>query len=65
VGPSHGRRFRRALRRAWPATLPAPAVVTTPYGLFKADDWWQSRPTLREGLVEIEKLALDFVTHPF
>jgi len=64
VGPSHGRRYRRALLRAWPAGHPEPRVVTTQYALFRANDWWQSRTTLREGLVEIEKLALDYVLHP-
>ena len=65
VGPSHGRRYRRALLRAWPDSAPRPRVVTTSYGLFRADDWWQSRTTLRDGLVEFEKLLLDYVAHPF
>jgi hypothetical protein len=65
VGPSHGRRYRRALRRAWPEGAPPPVVVTTRYGQFRAGDWWQSRTTLREGLVELEKLMLDVVQHPF
>jgi hypothetical protein len=65
VGPSHGRRYQRALSRVWPAGQPAPSVVTTPHGLFRADDWWQSRTTLREGLVELEKLALDYGRHPW
>ena len=65
VGPSHGRRYRRALLRVWPDSAPAPRVVTTPYGLFRADNWWQSRTTLRDGLVEFEKLLLDYVAHPF
>jgi hypothetical protein len=65
VGPSHGRRYRRALRRAWPKGLTAPIVTTTRYGLFRSSDWWESRTTLREGLVEIEKLGLDYVAHPF
>jgi len=65
VGPSHGRRYRRALLRAWPNGEPPPRVVVTPYALFKSDDWWQSRTTLREGLVELEKLLLDYVAHPF
>jgi hypothetical protein len=65
VGPSHGRRYRRALRRVWPADRPDPRVVTTRYALFRADDWWQSRTTLREGLVELEKLALDYARHPW
>jgi len=65
VGPSHGRRYRRALRRVWPAGRPEPRVVITRYALFRADDWWQSRTTLREGLVELEKLALDYARHPW
>lgn len=65
VGPSHGRRYRRALVRVWPAHQPAPVVVTTPHALFRADTWWQSRATLREGLVELEKLALDYARHPW
>jgi uncharacterized SAM-binding protein YcdF (DUF218 family) len=64
VGPSHGRRYRRALLRAWPDGEPTPRVVTTPYALFNGDDWWRSRTTLREGLVELEKLLLDYVAHP-
>jgi hypothetical protein len=65
VGPSHGRRFRRALRRSWPDGQRPAAVVTTPYALFRADDWWQSRTTVREGLVELEKLGLDYARHPW
>jgi hypothetical protein len=65
VAPSHARRYRRALRRVWPAGHPEPRVVTTRYALFRADDWWQSRTTLREGLVELEKLALDYARHPW
>lgn len=64
VGPTHGRRYRRVLRRVWPAEQPMPAVVTTPHALFRPDDWWQSRTTLREGLMELEKLLLDYVRHP-
>lgn len=65
VGPSHGRRYRRALRRIWPDQRTAPLVVTTPHAAFQADDWWHSRTTAREGLVELQKLALDFVRHPW
>lgn len=64
VGPSHGRRYRRAIRRAWPEGQPAPAVITTSYGVFHASDWWQSRAPLREALVELQKLALDYIAHP-
>lgn len=65
VGPSHGRRYRRALQRAWPDGQPPPVVVTTAYGLFRVEDWWQSRTTLRDGLMELEKLALDYAAHPW
>jgi hypothetical protein len=64
VGPSHGRRYRRALLRAWPKSSPTPTVVTSPYGLFRTTDWWQSRETLREGLFELEKLVFDYAAHP-
>jgi len=64
VGPSHGRRYRRALLRAWTAGEHRPRIVTTPYALFNTRDWWRSRTTLREGLVELEKLLLDFGAHP-
>jgi hypothetical protein len=53
------------LLRAWPQGRPAPRVVITQYSLFRADDWWTSRSTLREGLVEMEKLGLDYVLHPW
>jgi hypothetical protein len=65
VGPSHGRRFRRALRRAWPRDAQPPRVVTTPYAMFRPEDWWRSRTTLREGLVELQKLALDCARDPW
>lgn len=66
VGPSHGRRFRRALLRAWPdGGQPVPRVVTTPYAMFRPEDWWQSRSTLREGIFELQKLALDYARHPW
>ena len=58
VGPSHGRRYGVPTR-----VQTNSAVVYDFYGLF-AKDWWQSRTTLREGLVEMEKLALDYVAHP-
>ena len=43
----------------------APRVVVTQYSLFRGDDWWRSRTTAREGLVEIEKLAEDYLLHPW
>jgi hypothetical protein len=64
VSPTHARRYRRALNRVWPATAPPPTVTPTRYAQFQPQDWWRSRATLREGLMELEKLALDYIQHP-
>ena len=65
ISPTHARRYRRTLLRVWPAGVTPPRVTWSPHALFRSDDWWQSRRTLREGLFELEKLAWDYVTHPF
>jgi uncharacterized SAM-binding protein YcdF (DUF218 family) len=65
ISPTHARRYRRTLLRVWPPGVAAPRLAWSPHALFHADDWWQSRRTLREGLFELEKLAWDYVTHPF
>ena len=64
ISPSHARRYRRTLLRVWPPNAPLPRVTYPRHNLFHAEDWWQSRRTLREGLFELEKLAWDYVTHP-
>jgi hypothetical protein len=64
VSPTHARRFRRALARVWRCPSPFPAIKTTEFDDFRAENWWQSRRTLREGLEELEKLLLDYVLHP-
>jgi DUF218 domain-containing protein len=65
VGATHGRRYRRALRRVWPSQAP-PAVIRHPRAaLFRSDDWWTSRATRREGLIELEKLAWDHIRFPW
>ena len=65
VGPTHARRYRRAILRVWPPGHPRPLVIATPYSAFRPATWWQSRTTLRDGLMELEKLVLDYVQHPF
>jgi hypothetical protein len=60
---THVHRFRRALQRAMHHDVHI-AVVTSPYEEFHADDWWQRRSTLRAGLVELQKLTLDYLRHP-
>jgi len=65
VIPSHARRFRRALARVWPPGVAAPLVAVPRHNGFQAGDWWTSRRTLREGIVELQKLALDYAQHPW
>jgi hypothetical protein len=64
VSPTHARRFRRALGRVWRGPGPLPSIHVTKFDQFRADDWWRSRRTLREGIVELQKLMLDYVSHP-
>jgi hypothetical protein len=64
VIPSHARRFRRTLMRVWPPNTPVPLVTLPRYNDFRADDWWTSRRTLRDGAFELQKLVFDYVQHP-
>lgn len=61
---THSHRFKRALARRWPPTPAPPSVHASRFDGFRAEDWWQRRTTLRAGLVELQKLALDYVSHP-
>ena len=65
VNPTHARRFRRTLRRAWPAHVPLPQVRCPRANPFRAEDWWESRRTRRDGLFELQKLAWDYLRHPW
>jgi hypothetical protein len=65
VIPSHARRFRRALARVWPPNASTPIVTTPRHNSFHPDDWWTTRRTLREGVVELQKLGLDYLQHPW
>jgi hypothetical protein len=65
VSPHHATRVRRALRRDLGDRGPVLAIRMTKYNAFRASTWWQSRATVREGIVELEKLALDWIAHPF
>jgi uncharacterized SAM-binding protein YcdF (DUF218 family) len=65
VSPNHTRRFRRTLLRVWPANVPPPRVTSPRANLFRAEDWWVSRRTRRDGFFELERLAWDYVRHPW
>jgi hypothetical protein len=65
IGAAHSRRYRRALLRVWPANAPPPQITYPQRTAFRADSWWLSRRTLREGLFELQKLAWDYIRHPW
>jgi hypothetical protein len=65
VSPTHARRYRRALTRVWPAQAPPARIRSPRASLFHAQDWWVARRTRRDGLFELEKLAWDYLVHPF
>ena len=62
--PDHSRRLRRVLRRSMRGQAITTIVRPARYSGFSADNWWESRDTLRTGLVELEKLLLDIARHP-
>lgn len=61
----HSRRLARVLRRAIAGRSLTVAVRPAQYDSFHPDDWWQQRDTLRVGLIELQKLMLDVVLHPW
>ena len=63
--PDHSRRLRRVLRRAMGECAANVSVRTTRYAAFDPDHWFETRWGLRIGLVELEKLLLDVLRHPF
>ncbi|MBI3492812.1 MAG: hypothetical protein HY047_13700 [Acidobacteria bacterium] len=65
ISPTHARRYRRTLLRLWPEGVPPPHVTWSHHALFRSEDWWRSRRTLRDGLFELQKLAWDCLTHPW
>jgi hypothetical protein len=63
--PDHSRRLRRVLRRSMGQCAANVSVRTTRYATFDPDHWFETRWGLRIGVVELEKLILDVVRHPF
>lgn len=60
----HVRRLRRVLSRSFEPGGTRVRVHSVQYGAFRASDWWQNRRTLRSGIIELQKLLLDYVRHP-
>ena len=65
TAPNHTRRVKRALSRAFKSGGPEVRLHATTYDTFHAGDWWRRRGDLRSGIVELQKLLLDFAQHPF
>ena len=65
VDPTHARRYRRTLRRAWPAGVQPPRMTYAHANPFRSEDWWVSRRTRRDGMVELARLGLDYLWHPW
>jgi hypothetical protein len=62
--PDHSRRLHRMLMRSLKGHSITVIVRVTKYSGFDARNWWTTRGALRTGIVELQKLFLDFVMHP-
>jgi hypothetical protein len=64
TSPDHSRRVRRTLRRTMIGHPVRVMVHAARFSAFKRDQWWLTPDGVRIGLVEWEKLIVDFVRHP-
>jgi hypothetical protein len=62
--PDHSRRVRRVLRRAFRGRSTTVAIRSARFSSFDPDRWWDTRDSLRTGIVEVQKLLLDVALHP-
>jgi hypothetical protein len=65
VSRDHSRRIRRILNRIMKGHPTRVIVQPTRYSGFDPDRWWETRGGIRAEIVEFQKLALDFILHPF
>jgi hypothetical protein len=61
----HSRRLRRVLRRSMRDHPTKVIVRSTRYSAFDPDRWWQTRESTRIEIIELQKLFLDILRHPF
>jgi hypothetical protein len=61
----HSRRLNRILRRSLRNHQINITVESSSYSEFNPDTWWETRGGVRVGIVEVEKLLLDVIRHPF
>ena len=60
----HSRRLRRVLGRDMKGHPTQVTVRAERYSGFDPDRWWETRGGARTGIIELQKLLLDFVLHP-
>jgi len=60
----HSRRLRRVLNRNMEGHKTKVRIRYARYSQFDPDHWWQTRASVRTGIVELQKLLLDIVRHP-
>lgn len=61
----HSRRLARILRRSLRSPQMSMTVYSSSYSEFDPDTWWKTRAGVRTEIVELQKLLLDCVRHPF
>ena len=61
----HSRRTRRVLDRTMKGHPTQVTVQPARYSSFDPDRWWETRGGVRTETIELQKLLLDFVRHPF
>jgi hypothetical protein len=65
VARDHSRRIRRVLNRVMKGHPTRVTVQPARYSTFDPDRWWETRTGIRTEIVELQKLALDIILHPF
>jgi hypothetical protein len=63
--PDHARRLRRVLHRSLKGHQTRVTIRSTRYSTFNPDQWWETREGIRTAIIELEKLLLDVIRHPF
>ena len=61
----HSRRLRRIMHRALEDKAVSVLVVSARFSTYEPDRWWKTRAGVRTTVIELEKLLLDVLTHPF
>lgn len=61
----HTRRLRRIMHRALEDKAVSALVVSARFSTYEPDRWWKTRTGVRTTVIELQKLLLDVVTHPF